>query len=128
MFSLVEVIAGVAIVALGLVAAFGAVLGGTGAVTAPAVRDQTLLATRNAVTEARAAAAFDNAAASAILSGPRQSWAPLSGLQLSTSIDSGALVLVGSDGSETVRMRYPVVRETLPQGAIVDLHGNPAGQ
>ena len=124
MFSLVEVVAGGAIVALALFAAFGAMLGGAAEVATPDSREGTLLATRNALTEARAAAAYDAAAASAILAGGPQSWA-LAGIQLSTSTESGALVLTGSAGNETVRMRYPVVRETLPQGTIVDLHGNP---
>ena len=126
MFSLLEVTAGIAIVALALVGAFGAMLGGAGVVTAPAVRDQTLLATRNAVIEARAAAAFDPAAASAILAGRRRSWTN-AGVHLSAGVEAGALIVVGSSGSETLSMRYPVVRESLPQGTIVDLSGNPIG-
>lgn len=125
MFSLLEVVGGGAIVALALVSAFGAVLAGAGEISAPASRDRTLLATRNALIEARAAAAYDAAAASAILAGRPQSWAPLPGVQLSSDTESGALVFTANAGNATVQMRYPVVRETLPQGAIVDAHGNP---
>ena len=87
------------------------------------MRDQVLLAARNAAVEARAAAAYDAGAASAILAAPSASWSS-NGVQLRSSALGGTLSLVAIGGTEKASIAYPVAREGLPQGAIIDTSGN----
>jgi Tfp pilus assembly protein PilV len=124
--SLIETAIAVAILAVVAAIALGALMATVRTQTAPLARDQSLTIARNAIVEARAAAAFDANAVQAILSEPGTTWT--SGpVRLTSTIEAGALVVSAASGTTTVQMRYPVVRESLPQGAIVDLHGNPIG-
>jgi len=126
--SLIETTIAVAILAV-VAGAVVTALGTTSrTTTAPFARDQTLALARNALVEARAAAAFDPGAVQAILGSPGAQW-KTGNAQLTTTIDGGALVLTVTPaaGAGTVQMRYPVASESLPQGAIVDLHGNVIG-
>ena len=121
--SLIETIAGVAIVSLTVAAALGATLVGARVAGTPVARDLALLSARNAAVEARAAAAYDPAAASAMLGAPAAAWRA-GGVQLTSAVDGGAIVITATSGAQSVSVRYPVVQEALPQGTIVDLDGN----
>ena len=121
--SLLEGIAGVAILALAAVAAAGAMLAGSHAAAAPAPRDRALLAARNAAVEARAASSYDDAAAAAILSAPPSSWS-VEGVALRSSVAGTALLISAADGSAQATVTYRAAREAIPQGAILDGQGD----
>lgn len=121
--SLIEGIAGVGILSIAAAAALAATLASSRVVNSPPSRDHALVAARNAAVEARAVAAYDASAAAAILAAPAASWTA-NGVSLQSSIEGQTLVLVAQLVSETASVRYPVTREALPQGAIVDTAGN----
>lgn len=121
--SLLEGIAASAVVAVAAIAALGATLAGSHVVVAPQARDAALVAARNAAVEARAASAYDASAAAAILSAPAATWTSGS-ITLHTSAGAQMLSIVATSGTENAGVAYPVVREALPQGAIVDTSGN----
>jgi type II secretory pathway pseudopilin PulG len=120
--NLLEGIIGIAILSLTAAAGLAALLGGSRAVVAPQNRDQVLVAARNAAVEARAAAAYDAAAGSAILAAPPAAWT-VNGIALQSSIDGQSLVVAASAGNQTASARYPVTREAVPEGAIVNASG-----
>ena len=109
------------------VVALAAVISSARVATAPVVRDQTLAAARNAIVAARAAAAYDDGAVAAILAGQASAWAGAGGARFESAIEDGALLVRATIAGETARVRYPVVREAIPQGTIVDLAGRPVG-
>ena len=121
--SLLEGIAGIGILSIAAAAALAATLASSRVVNSPPPRDHALVAAHNAAVEARAVAAYDASAAAAILAAPPASWSA-NGATLQSSVDAGTLVLVATQGNETARVRFPVTREALPQGAIVDMSGN----
>lgn len=121
--SLLEGVAGLVILTLAAVAMIGAMLAGSHAVTAPAMRDQALLEARNAAVEARAVSAYDASAGAAILAAPPSSW-NVEGVALQSSAVGTALVISAADGSARATVTYDAAREALPQGAIVDGQGN----
>ena len=121
--SLLEGIAASAVVAVAAIAALAAALAGSHVVAAPAMRDAALVAARNAAVEARAASAYDASAAAAILAAPAVTWTSGS-ITLRSSAGAQTLAIVATSGAESASVTYPVVRETLPQGAIVDASGN----
>ncbi|MGH7659730.1 MAG: hypothetical protein ACRENA_02285 [Vulcanimicrobiaceae bacterium] len=121
--SLLEGVAAAAIVVVAAIGAFGATLAGSHVVAAPAARDAALVAARNAAVDARAASAYDASAAAAILSAPGVSWTAGS-ITLRSSVDAQMLSIVATSGTESAGVNYPVAREALPQGTIVDMSGN----
>jgi len=116
----------IALAVLSIVAAgvLGAVTAAARVQSAPPARDQSLLAARNAIVEARAAAAFDASAVQAILTGSPSAWND-GGIALASTVEAGALVVTATSANAGIQMRYLVARESLPQGAIVDLRGRP---
>jgi len=121
--SLLEGVAGLVILTLAAVATLGAMLAGSHAVGAPAMRDRALLEARNAAVEARAVSAYDANAGAAILAAPPSSW-NVEGVALQSSAVGTALVISAADGSARATVTYDATREALPQGAIVDGQGN----
>jgi type II secretory pathway pseudopilin PulG len=125
--SLIEAVAGAAIVSIVAVIALAATISSARVATSPVARDETLAAARNAIVEARAAAAYDDGAVAAILAAQPSSWTEPSGTRFESTIEDGALLVRATSTGATARVRYPVVREALPQGTIVDLTGRPLG-
>lgn len=121
--SLLEGIAASAILAIAALAALGATLAGSHVVAAPAMRDAALVAARNAAVEARAASAYDASAAAAILAAPAATWTA-GNITLRSSAEAQALAIVASSGAENAGIVYPILREALPQGSIVNTSGN----
>lgn len=121
--SLLEGIAATVILMLASVAAAGAMLAGAHAVAAPATRDQTLIAARNAAVEARAVSAYDAGATTAILAAPPSSWI-VDGVALQSASAGTSLVISAAEGTQRATVTYRVAQEALPQGAIVDSGGN----
>lgn len=121
--SLLEGIAAIGILALSGFAALGATIAGSHVVLTPAARDAVLIAAGNAAVEARAAAAYDAGAAAAILTAPPAAWTT-NGITLQTSTTDQTLFVVAAEGTERASIASPIVREALPQGAVVDTSGN----
>ena len=121
--SLIEGIAGIAILSLAAVAAMSAAFAGAHVAASPAIRDRVLAAASNAAVEARAAAAYDPAAAAAILAAPGATWTS-GGVTLQSSVQGQTLTIVATSGNERAGIGYTVAAEALPQGAIVDTTGN----
>lgn len=124
--SLLEGIAASAIVAVAAIAALAATLAGSHVAAAPAMRDAALVSARNAAVEARAASAYDASAAAAILAAPAETWTS-GGITLRSSAGAQTLSIVATSGAESASVTYPIVREALPQGAIVDASGHVVG-
>ena len=123
MGSLLETIVVAALLSVATAAILGAFLGSARVVATPVVRDATLAVARNAAAEARAATAYDPAAADAILHAAPATWNS-GATQFSSTAENGALLLAAQSANETVRLRVSVAPEALPQGAIVDTNGN----
>lgn len=121
--SVLEGVIGIGLTLLAAGAALAATLAASRVVNVPPSRDHVLVAAHNAAVEARALAAYDASAAAAILSAPPATWSDGS-VTLHSSIDGQTLVLVANSGAQNATVRYPVSREALPQGAIVDTSGN----
>jgi hypothetical protein len=121
--SLLEVLGGVGILSLTATAMLASVLGAARVASGPAARDRAFLAARNAVVEARAAAAYDANASAAILAAAPASWTA-NGIAFESSSANQTLFLSASAGTEKSSVAYSIVREALPQGAIVDTSGN----
>ncbi len=121
--SLLEGIAASAIVVLAAAASLGATFAGSHVLAAPAARDATLVAARNAAVEARAASAYDAGAAAAIIAAPPTTWT-WGGMTLRSSVEAQTLAIVATNGTQSTSIAYPVIREAVPQGAIVDTSGN----
>jgi Tfp pilus assembly protein PilV len=120
--TLLEGVVSVCILVLAATGILGATIASSRVAAQPSTRDQVLVAARNAAVEARAVAAYDANAAAAILAAPAASWTS-GGVTLQSSTDGQTLVLVATMGSQSASVRYPVSREALPQGAIVDQSG-----
>ena len=121
--TLLEGIAGIAILTVAVGAALSATLASVKAVNYPPARDLALVTARNAAVEARAVAAYDASAAAAILAAPAASWTA-SGVEMHSAIEGKTLVVVATSGAQSATVRYDVAREGLPQGAIVDTAGH----
>lgn len=122
--SLLEGIAGIGLFSIAAAALLAATLASTHAVNDPPSRDYALVAAHNAAVEARAVAAYDASAAAAILAAPAAAWTTANGVTLQSSVDGQTLILIATAANESATVRYPVTREALPQGAIVDTSGN----
>ena len=121
--SVLESIIGIGIMAVAAGAALSATLASSRVTNVPPSRDHVLVAARNAAVEARALAAYDASAAAAILAAPPATWSE-GDVTLHTTVDGQTLILVATSGAQNATVRYPVSREALPQGAIVDTSGN----
>ena len=121
--TLLEGIAGAALLAIAAGGALEATLTSTRVVDSPPLRDRALLAARNAAVEARAVAAYDASAAAAILSAPSATW-NTGGVTLRSSIEGQTLVVVATSGTQSATQRYSVAREALPEGSIIDVAGH----
>ena len=121
--SVLEAVIGIGLTLLVAGAALAATLASSRVVNLPPSRDHVLVAAHNAAVEARALAAYDARAATAILAAPPATWSDGS-ITLHSSVDGQTLVLVATSGAQNATVRYPVSREALPQGAIVDTSGN----
>ncbi len=121
--TILEGVIGTALTALAAGAALAATLAASRVVNVPPSRDHVLVAAHNAAVEARALVAYDASAAAAILAAPPATWSD-GAVTLKSSVDGQALVLVATSGAQNATVRYPVSREALPQGAIVDTSGN----
>jgi hypothetical protein len=121
--TILEGVIGTSLTLLVAGAALTATLAASRVVNVPPSRDHVLVAAHNAAVEARALAAYDASAAAAILSAPPATWSD-GDVTLHSSVDGQTLVLVAATGAQNATVRYPVSRETLPQGAIIDTSGN----
>jgi len=121
--TILEGVIGTALTALAAAAALAASLAASRVVNVPPSRDHVLVAAHNAAVEARALVAYDASAAAAILAAPPATWSD-GAVTLNSSIDGQTLVVVATSGAQNATVRYPVSREALPQGAIVDTSGN----
>ena len=121
--SVLEAVIGTGLILLAAGAALAATSASARVVNVPPSRDHVLVAAHNAAVEARALAAYDASAAAAILAAPPATWSN-GDVTMHSSIDGQTLVLVATSGAQDATVRYPVSREALPQGAIVDTSGN----
>jgi len=121
--TVLEGVIAIALTAIAAGAALSATLASVRVVNVPPSRDQVLVAAHNAAAEARALAAYDASAAAAILAAPPVTWTNGS-VTLHSTVDGQTLVVVATSGTQNATVRYPVSREALPQGAIVDTSGN----
>jgi len=121
--SVLEAVIGTGLILLAAGAALAATSASARVVNVPPSRDHVLVAAHNAAVEARALAAYDASAAAAILAAPPATWSN-GDVTMHSSIDGQTLVLVATSGAQNATVRYPVSREALPQGAIVDTSGN----
>lgn len=121
--TILEGVIGIGLTAIAAGAALSATLASSRVTSVPPSRDHVLVAAHNAAVEARALAAYDASAAAAILSAPPATWSDGT-VTMRSTIDGQTLVLVATSGTQNATVRYPVSREALPQGAIVDTSGN----
>jgi len=121
--SVLEGLIAIGLTAIAAGAALSATLASARVVNVPPSRDQVLVAAHNAAVEARALAAYDASAAAAILAAPPATWND-GKVTLQSSVDGQTLIVVATLGNQRATVRYPVSREALPQGAIVDTSGN----
>ena len=121
--TILEGVIGIGLTAIVAGAALSATLASSRVTSVPPDRDQVLVAAHNAAVEARALAAYDASAAAAILAAPPATWSEGT-VTMHSSVEGQTLVLVATSGAQSATVRYPVSREALPQGAIVDTSGN----
>ena len=121
--TILEGVAAIGLTGIAAGAALSATLASSRIVSIPPNRDHALVAAHNAAVEARALAAYDASAAAAILASAPASWT-VDGVSLQSSVTGQELTVTARSGTQSATVRYPVAREALPQGAIVDTSGN----
>lgn len=125
-FSLIETLIGTAVLLVVGGVALQALSAGAHVQTAEVPRETVMLAARNLAVDARAALAFDAGAGAAATAAGAQTWAGAGNLRFAAAGSGGVLDLSATGGPYVARIRWPIVREALPQGACVDAAGRPA--